>query len=88
MAKTVNANITDSITQTNTQVGGIVPSSAMGNLFSAIGQAMSNASANATSAQQYAGITSQAATVQGINSLQAIGSSVISRASEEVIEKG
>lgn len=85
---TVNEQITDSITQTNTKVLGDTPAMAMGNLFTSMSLALSNAGNNATSAQQHAGITMQAATVQGVNSLGAIGSSVIGRAAEGVIEPG
>lgn len=88
MATTVNENITDSITQVNTKVLGDTPAMAMGNLYSAIGLAMSNAGNNATGAQQQAQITMQAATVQGVNSLTAIGSAVLGRAAEAVVEKG
>ncbi len=84
---TVNEQITDSITQTNTKVLGDTPAMAMGNLYTAMGLALSNAANNATSAQQHAGITMQASTVQGVNSLGAIGSSVIGRAAEAVVEK-
>lgn len=88
MATTVNETITDSITQVNTKVLGDGPAMAMGNLYSAIGLAMSNSGNNATSAQQQAQITMQAATVQGVNSLTAIGTAVLGRAAEGVIEKG
>lgn len=87
MAKTVNESITDSITQTNTKVLADAPAMAMGNLYTAIGQAMSLASNNATSAQQQAQITVQAATVQGINSMTAIGAAVLGRAAEGIVEK-
>lgn len=87
MAKNVNKDITDSVTQTNTQVLAGTPASAMGNLYTAIGQAMSNLSQNVTASQQQADIGMQAATVQGVNSLNAMGSSVLSRSSEEIVEK-
>ncbi|WP_047042707.1 RebB family R body protein [Vibrio mexicanus] len=88
MAKKVNEQITDSITQTNTQVIGSAPSNAMGNLYTAMGLAMSNMNNNATSAQQQAQIGMQTATVQGVNSLTAMGTAVLGRATEEVVEKG
>lgn len=87
MAKTVNESITDSITQTNTKVLADAPAMAMGNLYTAIGQAMSLASNNSTSAQQQAQITVQAATVQGVNSMTAIGAAVLGRAAEGIVEK-
>lgn len=83
----VNEQITDSVTQVNTKVVGETPAMAMGNLLMSTSQALSNAAHNATGAQQQAQITMQAATVQGVNSLMSIGSSVIGRAAEGVIEK-
>ncbi|MDN3610574.1 RebB family R body protein [Vibrio ostreicida] len=87
MAKNVNEQVTDSITQTNTQVLGSTPANAMGNLFTAIGLAMSNMNNNATHTQQQAQIGMQAATVQGVNSLTTIGTAVLGRTTEEVVEK-
>jgi len=84
---TVNEQITDSLTQVNTKVVAEAPAMAMGNLYTSMGLAISNASLNATTAQQQAGITMQSATVQGINSLTAIGTAVLGRAAEDVIEK-
>ncbi len=84
----VNELITDSVTQVNTKVVGETPAMAMGNLLMSTSQALSNAAHNATAAQQQAQITMQAATVQGVNSLMSIGSSVIGRSAESIIEKG
>ena len=83
----VNELITDSVTQVNTKVVGETPAMAMGNLLMSTSQALSNAAHNATAAQQQAQITMQAATVQGVNSLMSIGSSVIGRSAEGIIEK-
>ncbi|MFY2507511.1 glycerol-3-phosphate dehydrogenase subunit C [Vibrio pectenicida] len=87
-ATTVNAQITDSVTQVNTKVVGETPAMAMGNLLMSTSHSLSNAAHNATTAQQQGQITMQAATVQGINSLMSVGSAVIGRTSEEIIEKG
>lgn len=86
-ATTVNAQITDSVTQVNTKVVGETPAMAMGNLLMSTSHALSNSAHNATTAQQQGQITMQAATVQGINSLMSVGSAVIGRTSEEIIEK-
>ena len=83
----VNEQITDSVTQVNTKVVGETPAMAMGNLLMATSQALGNSAHNATAAQQQAQITMQAATVQGVNSLMSIGSSVIGRSAESIIEK-
>ncbi|NVK72138.1 glycerol-3-phosphate dehydrogenase subunit C [Marinomonas sp. CT5] len=84
----VNEQITDSITQVNTSVVGETPAMAMGNLLMSTSHALSVAAHNATAAQQQAQITMQAATVQGVNSLMAIGSAVTGRGAEGIIEKG
>ena len=88
MTAPVNGAITDSVTQVNTKVVGETPAMAMGNLLMSTSQALSNAAHNATSAQQQAQITMQAATVQGVNSLMSIGGSVVGRSAEGIIEKG
>ncbi|NOI74129.1 glycerol-3-phosphate dehydrogenase subunit C [Vibrio coralliilyticus] len=87
MPKKVNEQITDSVTQTNTQVLAGSPANAMANLFTSMGLAMSNLNNNATSAQQQANIGMQAATVQGVNALTAIGTAVLGRATEAIVEK-
>lgn len=84
---TVNEQITDSITQVNTKVLADAPAMAMGNFYTSMGLALSNANNNATSAQQQASITMQASTVQGVNALGAIGSAVLGRAAEGIVEK-
>ncbi|WDE04339.1 RebB family R body protein [Thalassomonas viridans] len=83
----VNELITDSVTQVNTKVVGETPAMATGNLLLSTSQALGNSAHNATAAQQQAQITMQAATVQGVNSLMSIGSSVIGRSAEGIIEK-
>ncbi|WP_047042719.1 RebB family R body protein [Vibrio mexicanus] len=83
----VNEQVTDSVTQVNTKVVGETPAMAMGNLLMSTGQALGTAAHNATSAQQQAQITMQAATVQGVNALMSIGSSVVGRSAEGIIEK-
>jgi len=87
MATTVNAQITDSVTQVNTKVVGETPAMAMGNLLMSTSQALSNAAHNATNNQQQASITMQAATVQGVNSLMATGSAIIGRGAEEILDE-
>ncbi|KZN13037.1 MULTISPECIES: RebB family R body protein [Marinomonas] len=82
----VNEQITDSVTQVNTKVVGETPAMAMGNMLLSTSQALGTAAHNGTSAQQQAQITMQAATVQGVNSLMSIGSSVIGRSAESIIE--
>ncbi len=68
----VNDQITDSVSQVNTKVLGDSPAMAMGNLFMATSQALSNAAHNATTAQQQTNITAQSATTSGITTLYSI----------------
>jgi hypothetical protein len=65
----VNSQITDSITQANTEVVGIAPSEATGNVMVATSQALSNAAHNAVDAQQQSDVTMQATTTQGVATL-------------------
>ncbi|MET0395116.1 MAG: RebB family R body protein [Chitinophagaceae bacterium] len=68
----VNDQITDSVTQANTKVLGDAPAIAMGNLYQATAQALSNAAHNATTSQQQSNITAQAATTMGVTILYSI----------------
>jgi hypothetical protein len=68
----VNPQITDAVTQTNVGVSGEAPAMAMGNLYQATAQALSNAAHNATTAQQQTNTTAQAATTQGVALLYSI----------------
>ena len=71
----INSQITDSISQVNTKVLGDSPAMAMGNLFVATGQALSNAAHNATNAQQQSYVTIQAATTQAVGTLLSVDTS-------------
>jgi hypothetical protein len=68
----VNDQITDSVTQANTQVLGTAPAVAMGNLYQATAQALSNTAHNASNSQQQGFVTSQAATTMGVTTLYAV----------------
>ena len=68
----VNDQITDSVTQANVTVLGDAPAVALGNLYQATAQALSNAAHNATTDQQQATITMQAATTAGVTTLFSI----------------
>ncbi|MYM59388.1 glycerol-3-phosphate dehydrogenase subunit C [Vibrio sp. OCN044] len=83
----VNAQMTDSVTQVNTQVIGDAPAMAMGNLLVSTSHALSTGFHNVTASQQQGQMTMHAATVQGVNALISVGSSVIGRTGEEIIEK-
>lgn len=68
----VNEQVTDAVTQANVKVLGDAPAVAMGNLFAATSQALSNAAHNATQAQQQTSVIAQAATTQGVTTLYSI----------------
>jgi len=68
----VNSQVTDSITQVNTKVLGDSPAIAMGNLFVATSQALSNAAHNATNNQQQSYVTMQASTTQAVSTLLSV----------------
>ena len=82
----VNSQITDSVTQVNTKVVGDSPAVATTNLYLATSQALSNAAHNATSNQQQAYMTMQAATTQGVSSLLQLGTTITGEASENILD--
>ena len=81
----VNDQITDSVTQGNTKVLGEAPAIAMGNLFVATSQALSNAAHNATNNQQQSYVTMQASTTQGVSTLYAIDTASNGVATREIL---
>ncbi|WP_018606667.1 RebB family R body protein [Uliginosibacterium gangwonense] len=81
----VNSQITDSISQVNAKVLGDSPAVAMGNLFVATGQALSNAAHNATNNQQQSYVTMQASTTQGIATLLSVETASAGVASKEIL---
>ena len=84
----VNNQITDSITQANTKVLGDAPAVAMGNLYQATAQALSNAAHNATNNQQQSYVTSQASTTQGVATLYAIDTASTGIATSDILSAG
>ena len=81
----VNSQITDSITQANTQVLGDSPAVAMGNLYQATAQALANAAHNATMAQQQMYVTAQAATTQGVALLYSLDTATTGIAVKKIL---
>ncbi len=80
----VNSQITDSITQVNTKVVGDAPAIAMGNLFIATSQALSNAAHNATNNQQQSYVTMQASTTQGVSTLLTLDTASTGEAAKQI----
>lgn len=68
----VNDQITDAVTQSSVKVLGDAPAQALGSLYQATAQALSNAAHNAVNAQQQSYVTAQAATAQGVALLYSI----------------
>ena len=82
----VNSQVTDSITQANTKVLGDAPAIAMGNLFVATSQALSNAAHNATNNQQQSYVTMQAVTTQGVATMLSIDTASTGVATEKIFQ--
>ncbi len=81
----VNSQITDAVTQANVKVLGDAPAIALGNLYQATAQALSNAAHNATTAQQQAAITAQAATTMGVTTLYSIDTAADGIATSKIL---
>lgn len=81
----VNDQITDAVTQANVKVLGDAPAMSMGNLFQATSQALGNAAHNATTAQQQAAITAQAATTMGVTTLYSIDTASTGMATKQIL---
>ncbi|MEQ9564431.1 MAG: RebB family R body protein, partial [Pseudomonadales bacterium] len=62
----VNGMITDAVTQANVKVMGDAPAMAMGSLYQSLAHSHGILYENAVSTQQQVGISSQAATNQGV----------------------
>lgn len=80
----VNDQITDSVTQSNTNVLCIAPAIAMGNLYQATAQALANAAHNASAAQQQMYVTAQAATTAGVALLYSLDTASLGAATKAV----
>lgn len=81
----VNDQITDTVTQANTQVLAVSPAIAMGNLYQATAQALANAAHNATMAQQQMYVTAQAATTTGVALLYSLGTASDGAATKAIL---
>ncbi|MDX2103908.1 MAG: glycerol-3-phosphate dehydrogenase [Alphaproteobacteria bacterium] len=81
----LNSQVTDSVTQVNTEVLGAAPAVAMGNLFVATSQALSNAAHNATNNQNQSYSTLQASTVQGVSTILAVDTATTGVATNKVL---
>jgi len=82
----VNDQVTDSVTQANTEVLGTAPAIAMGNLFQATAQALGNSAHNATTAQQQTSVTAQAATTMGVATLYSLDAAAAGKATSAILD--
>ena len=80
----VNDQITDTVTQADTKVLGDAPAVAMGNLYVATSQALSNAAHNATNNQQQSYVTMQASTTQAVATMLALDTASAGVAAQEI----
>ena len=71
----VNDQITDAVTQSSVKVLGDAPALALGSLYQATAQALSNAAHNAVNNQQQTYVTAQASTTQGVALLYSVDTS-------------
>jgi hypothetical protein len=81
----VNDQITDSVTQANTEVVAHAPAIAMGNLYQATAQALANAAHNATNAQQQSYVTAQSATTAGVATLYSLDTASTGIATKDIL---
>lgn len=84
----VNSQVTDSVTQANTQVLGDSPAMAMGNLYIATSQALSNAAHNAANNQNQSYVVGQAATTMGVDTLLDFDTATTGRAAGSLLNLG
>ena len=81
----VNNQITDAVTQTNSKVVADAPALALANLFQATSQALANAAHNATNAQQQAYVAAQAATTMGVSTLLSLDTAATGKATASIL---
>lgn len=81
----INSQITDAVTQSNVKVLADAPAMAMGNLYQATSQALSNAAHNATTTQQNNNVTAQAATTMGVATLYSLDTGSAGKATADIL---
>jgi hypothetical protein len=84
----VNDQITDSVTQANVKVLGDAPAVAMGNLYQATAQALSNTAHNVTNSIQQSYVTGQAATTMGVATLYSLDVAAAGVATKTILSTG
>jgi len=86
MSDNTDPQITDSVTQANTNILGDAPAIALGNVYLATAQALSNAAHNATNAQQQVYVTMQAATTMGVTTILQVDTASAGAAGEPILQ--
>lgn len=81
----VNDQVTDAVTLVNTKVLGEAPAMAMGNLYQATAQALSNAAHNATTSQQQTNVTAQSSTDQGVATLYSVDTAATGASTSDIL---
>lgn len=79
----VNSQITDAVTQTNTMVLAAASAQAIGTIYQVLAQATGLSMQNAVARQQQMNTINSAVTTQAVNSLYALGTSTAARATTE-----
>jgi hypothetical protein len=86
--KSVNSQITDAITQSNTMNIGLAPAQSLGTLYQTTAQAVGVAIQNAVSNQQNMYSLSLASTAQNLNSLLSLSSASAGRNTAALLSTG
>ncbi|AXS41810.1 RebB family R body protein [Breoghania sp. L-A4] len=81
---TVNPQVTDAVTQTNTGVLGEAPAMAMGNLYQTLAHSTGILMENAVAAQQQAAVLAQAAANQGVIQIYTLNAATMKVAQSDV----
>ena len=85
--KSVNSQITDAITQSNTMIIGLAPAQSMGTLYQTTAQAVGVAVQNAVANQQHMYSLSLASTAQNLNSLLSLSSATAGRSTAGLLSR-
>jgi len=83
----VNSQVTDSVTQVNTNTLGIAPATATGNLYQAMSYALGLATLNSSNAQQQSNMTAQASSTMGITTLYAIDTATDAVSASDMLDQ-
>jgi len=83
----LNSQVTDSISQADTEVVGTAAAVAVGNLFQGSSQALGLAALNATNAQQQNNMTAQASSTVGVTTLYSIDTATDAAGTTDILSQ-